>query len=312
MSSEVIDAQKEVDMSINIKLLMVDDEERFRTTTAKILERKGYETVMAASGEQALEKMSEKPDVVILDIKMEGMDGHETLRKIREIDADVPVIMLTGHGALPSAQEALDSGAQDYLNKPCDVDLLSAKIRDAVAAAKQEPYRERLAEEVMIPLTNYTTITEDESVRSAVAKLRDLSSQLVSTDRIMDTGHRSILVFDKAGDLTGIIGPMDLIAAARPPYLSAPKPSMADSLQYSTMFWQGLFTSRIKEIADMKVREIMSDSPPVVDASANLMEIAETMFFQRARRLAVAKNGKIVGVVREQEMFFEIGRILAG
>lgn len=298
-------------MSINIKVLMVDDEERFRTTTAKILERKGYETVMAASGEEALLKMSEKPDVVILDVKMEGMDGHETLRKIKEIDADVPVIMLTGHGALPSATEALHSGAHDYLNKPCDVDLLSAKIRDAVSAAKQEPYRERTAEEVMIPLSNYTTITEDETVRSAVEKLREIGTLLVSTDRLMDTGHRSILVFDKAGDLTGILSPMDLIAAARPAYLSAPKPSMADSLQYSTMFWLGLFTSRIKEIAEKKVVDIMSDSPPVIDASANLMEVAETMYSQRARRLAVAKNGKIVGVVREQEVFFEIGRIIA-
>lgn len=311
MSSEVIDAQKEVPMSINIKVLMVDDEERFRTTTARILERKGYETVMAASGEEALVKMSEKPDVVILDVKMEGMDGHETLKKIKEIDADVPVIMLTGHGALPSAKEALDSGATDYLNKPCDVDLLSAKIRDAVAAAKQEPYRERLAEEIMIPLTNYATITEDETVRSAIVKLKELGTQLVSTDRLMDTGHRSILVFDKTGDLTGILSPMDLIAAARPAYLSVPKPSMADSLQYSTMFWQGLFTSRIQEIADKKVADIMSDCPPVIDATANLMEIAETMFSQRARRLAVARGGKVVGVVREQEMFFEIGRIIA-
>ncbi|MGE4291643.1 MAG: response regulator [Desulfovibrio sp.] len=298
-------------MSINIKVLMVDDEERFRTTTAKILERKGYETVMAASGEEALAKMSEKPDVVILDVKMEGMDGHETLKKIKEIDAAVPVIMLTGHGALPSAQEALGIGATDYLNKPCDVDLLSAKIRDAVAAAKQEPYRERTAEEVMIPLSDYTTITEDETVRTAIIKLRDLGAQLVSTDRIMDTGHRSILVFDKTGELTGILSPMDLIAASRPAYLSAPKPSMADSLQYSTMFWQGLFTSRIKEIADKKVADVMSDCPPVIDASANLMEVAETMFSQRARRLAVAKGGKILGVIREQEVFFEIGRIIA-
>lgn len=311
MSSEEIDVQKEEFMSINIKVLMVDDEERFRTTTAKILERKGYETVMAASGEEALTKMNEKPDVVILDVKMEGMDGHETLKKIKEIDPNVPVIMLTGHGALPSAQEALGSGAHDYLNKPCDVDLLSAKIRDAVAASKQTPYHEPLADEIMIPLSNYATITEDETVRSAIVKLREIGTQLITTGRLMDTGHRSIMVFSKSGDLTGILSPMDLISAARPAYLSAPKPSMADSLQYSTMFWQGMFTSRIKEIADMKVSEIMSDSPPVIEASANLMEIAETMFSQRARRLAVARNGQIVGVVREQEVFFEIARVIA-
>ncbi|MBW2615238.1 MAG: response regulator [Deltaproteobacteria bacterium] len=82
------------------------------------------------SGEEANEKLEEKPDVVILDIKMPGMDGHEALSEIKNRSPNVPVIMLTGHGAMPSAREALIEGAFDYLAKPCDIDILAAKITD--------------------------------------------------------------------------------------------------------------------------------------------------------------------------------------
>ena len=68
-------------MMSQIKVLMVDDEKRFRDTTKKILNKKGFETIVAESGEDALEKIDQNPDVVILDIKMPGMDGHETLEK---------------------------------------------------------------------------------------------------------------------------------------------------------------------------------------------------------------------------------------
>ena len=70
-------------MSDKIKVLMVDDEAQFRATTRKILNKKGFETRLAASGEEALEKLDENPDVVILDIKMPGMDGHQVLEEIK-------------------------------------------------------------------------------------------------------------------------------------------------------------------------------------------------------------------------------------
>jgi CheY-like chemotaxis protein len=67
-------------MSGKIKVLMVDDEERFRETTEKILRKKGFDTILAATGEQALDKLAQSPDVVVLDVKMPGMDGHQVLR----------------------------------------------------------------------------------------------------------------------------------------------------------------------------------------------------------------------------------------
>src|SRR6056297_1478203 len=98
-------------MTDKIKVLMVDDEAQFRATTNKILTRRGFDTIMAESGEQALEKLAENPAVIILDIKMPRMDGHETLTKIRKTHPDLPVIMLTGHGDLKSARQAREEGA---------------------------------------------------------------------------------------------------------------------------------------------------------------------------------------------------------
>jgi CheY-like chemotaxis protein len=294
-----------------IRILMVDDEERFRTTTAKILSRKGFETILAASGEEALEKLAEKPDVVILDVKMGGMDGHETLEQIKAKLPDIPVIMLTGHGDVPGARKAYSTGAFDYLAKPCDIDLLAGKIQDACAFAGKKPYAEKLAEDIMIPLSDYTTISADSTVRDAIAALEKAMRELLATDRLMDTGHRSVVVSDANGGVAGILSPLDLINAIRPDYLSAPKPSMADSLQYSAMFWQGLFSSRVKEIMNKRVRVLMTDTVPVIDASANLMEAANEMVTRPARRMVVRKNGRDVGIIREQELFYEIARIIS-
>ncbi|MEZ7197847.1 CBS domain-containing protein [Pseudodesulfovibrio karagichevae] len=296
---------------VKIKVLMVDDEERFRTTTAKILARKGFDTILAASGEEALEKLAEKPDVVILDVKMGGLDGHETLKLIKDKLPELPVIMLTGHGDMPGAKKALDTGAFDYLAKPCDVDLLSTKIQDAFEYATKAPYVEKLAKGIMIPLSEYTQIPLNSTVRDAIKALEESMRHLLATDRLMDTGHRSVVVVNPDNSVAGLLSPLDLVDAIRPGYLSAPKPSMADSLQYSTMFWQGLFSSRVKEIMGNPVRDIMSDAIPTIGADANLMEVANTMVTLPARRMLVREGNKDVGIVREQELFYEIAKIIS-
>ena len=84
-------------MGKKIRVLMVDDEEQFRSTTSKILTRRGYETTVAESGEAAIQILKKSSqDVIVLDVKMPGMDGHDALREIKKIDPKVQVIMLTG------------------------------------------------------------------------------------------------------------------------------------------------------------------------------------------------------------------------
>ncbi len=298
-------------MNEKIKVLMVDDEEQFRATTQKILNRRGFETVLAGSGEEAIDKLDQNPDVVILDIKMPGMDGHQALREIKKRVPDLPVIMLTGHGDLPSAKEALAEGAFDYLAKPCDIDLLSDKIEDAYHHGKEpESFEEKRVMGVMVPLKEYTTLSGDESIKDAIFELKASFTSKMSTSRIMETGHRSILVMDKEEKIQGVLAITDLLEMIMPSYLSAPKPSTADSVQYSPMFWKGMFSKEIRQKAEMKVKDVMSPAPLAIDGTASLMEAAYMMLTNNARRLAVVLSGKVVGVIREQDLFFEMERIL--
>lgn len=115
-----------------IRVMLVDDEERFLATTSKLLTRKGYEVVAAASGAEALRQLTEfTVHVVVLDVRMPGMDGIAALKEIKKLSPDVEVILLTGHATVESAVEGLNAGASDYLVKPCNLDELIRKINDA-------------------------------------------------------------------------------------------------------------------------------------------------------------------------------------
>lgn len=294
-----------------IKVLMVDDEKRFRDTTKKILEKKGFETILAENGEDALEKIKQDPDVVILDIKMPGIDGHQTLAQIKKLKPDLQVIMLTGHGDKPSAREALVKGAFDYLSKPCDIDILVAKIKEAYYIKDQSAIREeRSVASVMIPINEYTTIDESKTIQEAISELKKSFVVKMATNHLMETGHRSILVMNQKDQIEGILTIKDLLEMIMPQYLSAPKPSLADTIEYSPMFWKGMFTFGVKDIANKRISDVMSPSPAVIDGRASLMEAAYLMLYQNQRRLLVNILNKPVGIVREQDLFFEMERVL--
>jgi len=126
-----------------MKMMLVDDEERFLATTKKLLEKKGYHVFTATSGAEALEKLgTELIQVVILDVKMPGMDGLACLSQIKRLFPLVEVIMLTGHATAESAVDGLESGATDYLMKPIDIDELIEKAEEA--AEKRQRLEERI------------------------------------------------------------------------------------------------------------------------------------------------------------------------
>jgi DNA-binding NtrC family response regulator len=117
---------------IGAKILLVDDEEIFVRNMAKLLNARGYEVTTALSGDAAIRALSEQlVDVVVLDLKMPGMDGLATLKEMQKLDLFTQVLMLTGHGSIDSALEAMRLGAYDYLTKPCEIDELVLKIEGA-------------------------------------------------------------------------------------------------------------------------------------------------------------------------------------
>ncbi|MFN3480913.1 MAG: response regulator, partial [Thermodesulfovibrionales bacterium] len=100
-------------------ILVVDDEEGIRETLSEILQDEGCQVITASTGEEALDIFKkELPDLVLLDIWLPGMDGIDTLREIKNIKRDVPVIMISGHGTIEIAVKATKMGAFDFLEKP--------------------------------------------------------------------------------------------------------------------------------------------------------------------------------------------------
>ena len=115
-----------------IKILLVDDEKEFVETLSERIRMREHDSDVALNGEQALMKMDDDlPDVVVLDLKMPGMDGMEVLRRIRKAYPKVQVIMLTGHGSEKDEEEARKLGAFEYLQKPVEIDTLMKKVKKA-------------------------------------------------------------------------------------------------------------------------------------------------------------------------------------
>jgi len=134
-------------MVLKPRILIVDDEERFRKTLGKRLMERELDIETAGSGEEAINLVKNKLfDVIILDVKMPGLDGVETLRELKKISPLVEVIMLTGHASVDSAIEGMRLGAYEYLMKPCNIDELLEKVNGAYQQKQEREERIRQAE----------------------------------------------------------------------------------------------------------------------------------------------------------------------
>jgi len=129
------------------RILLVDDEERFRTNLQKMLAAQGFEVTAVDSGERALEEMARQLyDVVLLDMRMPAMSGLEALAAMKKSHPDAEVIMLTGHASVDTAREIIRLGGSEYLLKPCPLEEVIAKIETA--------YERKLAHQEKLPPGN--------------------------------------------------------------------------------------------------------------------------------------------------------------
>jgi len=149
-------------------ILIVDDEKAIRKTLGEILSYEGYKLDEAGDGEDALKRFREKTyDVVLCDIKMPKMDGIEFLEKAREANPDVPIIMISGHGTIETAVEAVKKGAYDYISKPPDLNRLLITIRNA--------------------MDKTSLVTETKSLKRKVSKTPDMIGESSPIRKIKDT-----------------------------------------------------------------------------------------------------------------------------
>jgi DNA-binding response OmpR family regulator len=122
----------------NIKVLLIDDEVGFADILAKRLNKRNMDVTPVYTGTEAVQIIRKQDfDVAVLDLKMEDMDGIEVLKIFKKAYPEMAVIMLTGHGSEQAAKEGIEFGAFDYLTKPCELEDLLAKIREAYGKEKQ-------------------------------------------------------------------------------------------------------------------------------------------------------------------------------
>jgi len=156
-----------------INLLIVDDEERFLESTKKRLEVRDFNVIAVNRGEKAVEAARNNPvDVVLLDLKMPGMNGEQTLAELKKENKWLEVIILTGHGSTDSVVECLDKGAYFYLQKPCELDMLLSVLAEA--------YRRRVMRKLKIKQERMDKVletTESDSPLSVLRKIKELDEE---------------------------------------------------------------------------------------------------------------------------------------
>ncbi|NQU07161.1 MAG: response regulator [Candidatus Abyssubacteria bacterium] len=297
-----------------INVLLVDDEDRFRVTTAATLKRRGFQVTAVGSGLEAIEEVKKGLiDVVILDVKMPGMDGHMTLRDMRKIQPDVEVIMLTGYGGLSSALEGWHEGVFAYLTKPSSIDFLVQRIREAYCKKQDFSRKDRRVRDIMEPLSALiSTVHEDQSVTEAVEAMYRFFDRAIGATKHKETLLRSILVTDRRKRVIGVIGIIDILRGLQPPCmrLSDDRPDTGDSLFLDSSDYVGNFSMMVRETAKTRIRDLMPCEPPTIDANADLMEATNRLLSLRVSSLLVMDGKKAVGVIRDSDIFLEMTYII--
>ncbi len=168
-------------------ILVIDDEKAIRKTLSEILSFEGYKVDEAADGEEGLKKFKEKTfDVVLCDVKMPKVDGLEFLQKAAETNPDVPVIMISGHGTIETAVEAVKTGAYDFISKPPDLNRLLITIRNAME-------RNKLVTETKVLKRRVAKVQNMIGESDAIKKIKETIEKVAPTDaRILVTGENGV------------------------------------------------------------------------------------------------------------------------
>src|SRR5215510_1862143 len=168
-------------------ILIIDDEKAIRKTLSEILSFEGYKLDEASDGEEGLKKFKEKTyDLVLCDIKMPKLDGIEFLQKAGDTNPDIPIIMISGHGNIETAVEAVKKGAYDYISKPPDLNRLLITIRNAME-------KTTLVTETKVLKRKVNKVQEMIGVSTPIVKIKETIDKVAPTDaRILITGENGV------------------------------------------------------------------------------------------------------------------------
>ncbi len=166
------------------RLLIADDEQGVRAALGQLLEYEGHEVRAVVSGTEALKAYeSWRPHLVFLDVKMSGIDGLETLKRLRAHDPAALVIMISGHGTIQTAVEATQLGAYDFLEKPLDTDRILVTLRNALRHAKLQDENVRLREKIE---SRHEIVGKSAAIRGLIERLERVGP---TNARVLITGE---------------------------------------------------------------------------------------------------------------------------
>ena len=274
-------------------LLIIDDEKAIRKTLIEILAFEGYKVDEAADGEEGLKKFKEKAfDLVLCDIKMPKLDGLEFLQKAGEINPDVPIIMISGHGNIETAVEAVKKGAFDFISKPPDLNRLLITIRNAMDKGK-------LVTETKVLKRKVSRVQEMIGASAPMQKIRDTIDKVAPTDaRILVTGDNGVgkelvarWIHEKSNRASGPI--VEVNCAAIP-----------TELIESELFGheKGSFTSAIKQ----RIGKFETAN----GGTLFLDEIGDMSLSAQAKVLRALQEGKITRVGADKDINVDV-RVIA-
>jgi len=274
-------------------ILIIDDEKAIRKALTEILSAEGYKTEEAGDGEEGLKKFKERSyDVVLCDIKMPKLDGIEFLQKATESNADVPVIMISGHGNIETAVDAVKKGAFDYISKPPDLNRMLITIRNAMD-------RSSLMTETKVLKRRVNRVQEMIGESNPIKKIKDTIEKVAPTDaRILITGDNGVgkelvarWVHEKSNRASGQL--VEVNCAAIP-----------SELIESELFGheKGSFTSAIKQRIG-KFEQANS-------GTLFLDEIGDMSLNAQAKVLRALQEGKITRVGADKDINVDV-RVIA-
>lgn len=264
------------------KILVIDDEKLIRWTLEDVLRREGYVVISAESGEAGLKLVEEQnPDLILLDLRLPGMDGMAVLERVKEIEPDPLVIILTAHGTVESAVEAMSKGAFNYLNKPFDVEETKVIIRKALETRnlKREVIQLRREHKERFGLDDIVGVSD------AVGEVLDL------VKRIARSGATTVLIQGDSGTGKELVAKAIHHQSARAdrPFMTINCTALPETLVESELFGheKGAFTDAkqskkgLLELANggtALLDEIGDMHPP---AQAKLLRVIEEKNFKR-------------------------------
>lgn len=305
-------------------IMFVDDEVPFVETMAKRLANRNIETIAAFSGEECLEKLKGKDDIdaIVLDVKMPGMDGIETLKLIKREYPLIEVIMLTGHATMESAVEGIKLGAYDYLMKPCEIEDLVRKVNGA--AKKKQAHEGKVHDwsrfmesgslkELMVPIDEYATVSEEANVFEAINALEE-AQHAFNPERYR---HRAVLVLDKKKRVIGKLNQHDIIQALEPQYKKSKERServlshfgfgqtFIDSVSVQYSMWDNPLQDLYKKTFEQNVKEFMHvpTKEEYIESSASMNEAIHRLIIGKHHSLLVTSGQDTVGVLRLTDVF---------